>query len=104
MPGGRLIERIYDVVHDYRRGEKNNSSFGIIISLIVQSLNIFCFYVIGTNLHYEITMGALFFIVPLGLIAMASVPLSPVEWGVGQYVFFGSVYLGTDLREIWGLL
>lgn len=85
LPGGKIIERIYDAVHDYRRGKKQ-FLLGICLSIIVQSLSIFCFYIIGTSLHYEITMGALFFIVPLGLIAMA-VPLSPGGVGVGQYVF-----------------
>ena len=86
FPGGKIIERIYDAVHDFRHGKKQ-FIWGIALSLVVQSMSIFCFYVIATSLHYEnVTMGALFFIVPLGLIAMA-VPLSPGGVGVGQYVF-----------------
>lgn len=86
VPGGGLIERIYDAVHDYRHGKKQ-FVWGVLLSMIVQALSILCFFIISISLHYEnVTMGALYFIVPLGLIAMA-VPLSPGGVGVGQYAF-----------------
>ena len=98
IPGGRFVEKVYDVVHNYRHGKKQ-FGLGILLSLVVQSINILCFYIIGINLHYEVTLGALFFIVPLGMIAMA-VPLSPGGVGVGQYVFlalFGWYGLSENL-------
>lgn len=86
IPGGGLIRRIYDAIHAFRHGKKQ-FLWGILLSIFVQSLNILCFYIIAQTLHFEnVTMGALFFVVPLGLIATA-VPVSPGGVGVGQAVF-----------------
>jgi glycosyltransferase 2 family protein len=86
FPGGKFIERIYDAVHDYKNG-KRQFGLGILLSILVQSMNIFLFFVIAKTLHFEISMGALFFVIPLGLMATA-VPVSPGGLGVGQAVFF----------------
>ncbi len=86
VPGGRMIRRIYDAVHDFRHGKKQ-FIWGIILSIFVQSLNIFGFYVISVALHFNnISIGAFFFLIPLGLIATA-IPVSPGGVGVGQAVF-----------------
>jgi uncharacterized membrane protein YbhN (UPF0104 family) len=87
IPGGKIINRIYEAIHSFRHGKKE-FVLGIILSLFVQSLNIICFFVIARTLHFEnATLSALFFVVPVGLIATA-VPLSPGGVGVGQAVFF----------------
>jgi len=86
VPGGKLIRRFYDAVHDFRHGKKQ-FIWGIALSISVQSLNIYGFYIISKTLHFEnATMGALFFLIPLGLIATA-IPVSPGGVGVGQAVF-----------------
>jgi len=86
LPGGKIIRRFYDAVHDFRHGKKQ-FILGIILSIFVQSLNIYAFYVISKALHFEnVTMGAFFFLIPLGLIATA-IPVSPGGVGVGQAVF-----------------
>lgn len=86
LPGGKTFEKIYDAIHSFREG-KTQFFMGIGLSVLVQVLNIFCFWVISINLGFEeMTFGALCFIVPLGLIASA-LPISPAGIGVGQAVF-----------------
>jgi glycosyltransferase 2 family protein len=86
LPGGRTLEKAYDAIHSFRNG-KRQFLLGILLSVVVQSLNIICFYILARALHYEdVTLGSFFFIIPLGLIATA-VPISPAGIGVGQAVF-----------------
>jgi glycosyltransferase 2 family protein len=86
IPAGKMIRRIYDAVHDFRHG-KTQFLWGIVLSILVQSLNIFGFYVISVALHFNnVSFGAFFFLIPLGLIATA-IPVSPGGVGVGQAVF-----------------
>lgn len=86
LPGGRLFERAYDALHAFREG-KRQFVMGIALSVLVQSLNIICFYVVARALHYDgVTLSSFFFIIPLGLIATA-IPISPAGIGVGQAVF-----------------
>lgn len=87
LPASRLFTRLYDAIHSFKDGRRE-FVIGIGLSLLVQSLNIVCLYVLAVALGYEnITLAAFFFIIPLGLIATA-VPISPAGIGVGQAVFF----------------
>jgi uncharacterized protein (TIRG00374 family) len=87
IPGGKILDRIYEAIHSFKDGKKE-FILGVILSLFVQSLNIICFFIIARTLNFEnATLGALFFVVPIGLIATA-IPLSPGGIGVGQAVFF----------------
>ena len=96
IPAGQLVERVYDAVHDFRNG-KRQFAWGIVLSILVQSINIVCFYVISVTLHFNVSLVSFFFIVPLGLIAIA-VPISPAGIGVGQAVFLAlfTWYQGTS--------
>jgi uncharacterized protein (TIRG00374 family) len=86
IPAGKLFERLYDAIHDFRHG-KRQFALGIVLSIIVQSLNILALFVVARTLHFETaSLGGFFFIIPLGLIATA-IPISPAGIGVGQAVF-----------------
>jgi uncharacterized protein (TIRG00374 family) len=86
LPGGSLLLRIYDAIHSFRKG-KSQFIWGIILSILVHSINIICLYIVAVTLGFEnVSLASFFFIIPLGLIATA-IPISPAGIGVGQAVF-----------------
>jgi uncharacterized protein (TIRG00374 family) len=86
VPGGRIIEKIYDAVHAFRHG-KRQFLLGILLSVIVQLTNICSLYILAKFLNYHsVDFAGFLFVIPIGLIATA-VPISPAGIGVGQAVF-----------------
>jgi glycosyltransferase 2 family protein len=86
LPGGHLLRKVYDAIHAFRSG-KTQFLWGIVLSLIVQSGFVVLFYIIAPYLGYDnVTLPAIFFVFPLGLIASA-IPVSPGGVGVGQAMF-----------------
>jgi len=87
IPAGKLFEKVYDAVHAYSR-HKTEFIWGILLSVVAQTVIIVAFYFVGHALGYtSVTLNGLLFAIPLGLIA-AAVPVSPGGIGVGQAVFF----------------
>ncbi|MBK9293051.1 MAG: flippase-like domain-containing protein [Oligoflexia bacterium] len=86
IPGGRLIEKLYDALNAFRNGTYE-FIVGILLSLFAQTQLIFSLYVLAQELHFDTSLRACFFIIPIGFIATA-IPVSPAGIGVGQAVFF----------------
>ncbi|MCK5075900.1 MAG: flippase-like domain-containing protein, partial [Calditrichia bacterium] len=83
--GSRLL-KVLDAVHMYR-GEKKRLFLGYLLALIAQGLTVVLNYFIGLSLGYEISLGYLFFAIPISFL----VTLFPSINGIGvrdwSYVF-----------------
>lgn len=97
VPGGRPIKNLYEAIHSYR--SSIHSLFtAFLLSSFSQGSMIAFVYAIGQALGpADIPLSIYFFLVPLGVVALA-IPISPAGIGVGQAAFFFlfNSYLGHE--------
>ena len=96
LPGGKVFARLHEVFYGYR-GHMKVLIMGFFLSFISQSCFVFFFVLVGHWMNVDIPLQAYFFVVPVGLVAMAA-PISPAGIGVGQAAFLAlfNMYLGYN--------
>lgn len=96
LPGGHFFSRLMEVFFAYR-GHLGVLSFGLFLSMLSQTCVVLFFIMVGQAMNVEIPLQAYFFVVPVGLIAMAA-PIAPAGIGVGQAAFLAlfNMYLGYN--------
>lgn len=96
LPGGKIFAKLHEVFYGYR-GHNKILVFGLLLSLLSQSLGVSFFILVGQSMNVEIPVQAYFFVVPVGMIAMAA-PIAPAGIGVGQAAFLAlfNMYLGYN--------
>jgi len=94
LPGGAFFLRLHEVFYSYR-GHMGILIVCLLLSMISQACTVGFFIMVGQAMSVEIPVQAYFFVVPVGLIAMAA-PISPAGIGVGQAAFLAlfNMYLG----------
>ncbi|MGE3973485.1 MAG: lysylphosphatidylglycerol synthase transmembrane domain-containing protein [Bdellovibrionales bacterium] len=94
LPGGKILQRLHEVFYEYR-SHTGTLFLALILSVISQSIAVIFFILVGEAMGAAIPWQAYFFIVPVGLIAMAA-PIAPAGIGVGQAAFLAlfTMYLG----------
>lgn len=97
LPGGATIQKIYVLVHEYRK-QPEILVKAILISVFTQIPNVGLVYAVGLAMGvHEIPLQVYFFLVPVGTVILA-LPISPAGIGVGQaaFYFLFSLYLGKS--------
>lgn len=96
IPGGKFFARLHEVFYSYR-GHLNILVFALFLSMISQACTVSFFVMVGQAMNVNIPIQAYFFVVPVGLIAMAA-PIAPAGIGVGQAAFLAlfNMYLGYN--------
>ncbi len=94
LPGGGFLKRLHEVFYEYR-AHSRTLLLTLFLSVVSQTVAVLFFILVGEAMSAPIPWQAYFFIVPVGLIAMAA-PISPAGIGVGQAAFLGlfTMYLG----------
>jgi uncharacterized protein (TIRG00374 family) len=100
IPGGKIIEKVYDAVHAFREGKKE-FLIGILLSIISQSQMYYFLYFTIREIHFDTTLSACFFVLPVGFMATA-LPISPAGIGVGQVVFYKLFYWYHGIESALG--
>jgi uncharacterized protein (TIRG00374 family) len=96
LPGGRVFARLHEVFFAYR-GHARVLAYSLVLSLISQICTVIFFMMVGSAMKVPVSPQAYFFVVPVGLIAMAA-PIAPAGIGVGQAAFLAlfNMYLGYN--------
>ncbi len=96
LPGGRIFARLHQVFYAYR-GHLRILAVALGLSMISQACVVGFFIMVGQAMNVDIPVQAYFFVVPVGLIAMAA-PIAPAGIGVGQAAFLAlfNMYLGYN--------
>lgn len=117
LPGGSFFTRLHEVFYSYR-GHLRILGVCLLLSMVSQTCTVIFFVMVGNMMGVDIPVQAYFFVVPVGLIAMAA-PIAPAGIGVGQAAFLAlfNMYLGYNstigptaatanqiVMLMWGLL
>ena len=94
LPGGVFLQRLHEVFYSYR-SHTGTLFLTLVLSIVSQTVAVSFFILVGEAMNANIPWQAYFFIVPVGLIAMAA-PIAPAGIGVGQAAFLAlfTMYLG----------
>ncbi len=87
LPKSEFLLKVYHAFHVYA-GQKTRLLKAIALTILIDILNIYMFFVIGRGMGEDIvSLTSYLTAVPVGLL-MLSLPISPAGVGVGQVAFY----------------
>ena len=98
VPGGSIIQKIYEAIHSYRKNPKVLFQTLIYSFLSQFAIIIFVWFFAKITDAPDVSFSVYLFIVPLGMISMA-LPITPAGIGVGQTAMYYLYALYTGINN-----